>query len=116
MNDLTKNRSLGWREASVTWIKQAIREAFRDPNSELHDWLEEVEAWAHRSLGGYSRHLLRADQILLDASERKHRDDIVDFVRKKQSHGVISDDNARRLLSAGVLRETVEDSLSPARW
>lgn len=85
--------------------EQAIRNALRDPNSELLDWLEGVEAWAHRAFRRTSRHSEHGDQILLEAVSRKYRDDVLAFIRSKYSQGILSDSDTDKLFAAGALQD-----------
>ncbi len=93
--------------------ERAVREALRDPNSELLDWLEAVEAWAQKAFRRPSRHSEHADQILSEAIARKYRDDVIAFVQKKHSGGLFSDDDFAKIMAPVAVEEGPNATLSP---
>ena len=85
---------------------EIVRNAFRDPHSELHDWLEGVEDWAQKFFGATDYHGAAGDQMIDLAVARKHREDAVAFLHRKRSEGKLSDEQLSTLLAEGILQSS----------
>ena len=89
-----------------------VRRALRDPASELHDWLQAVEAWAEETFNRKSTSSDAADQQLRLAIMRTHRQDVVSFLHQKRAEGRLTDEEVSRILAAGAI--STEPGLPPA--
>lgn len=68
-----------------------VRAAMKDPNSQIHDWLEGVEEWAQRAFRKRSGRASAADRMLREGAARHDYDDVVDYIRNLRKSGKITE-------------------------
>lgn len=96
--------------------RELVRQAFDDPNSELHDWLEGVQEWAERTLGRKHAASEAGDRILEEATARQHRQDLVSFAARKRGESVLSEEQFSSVLAAGAMSADSDKTATAADY
>jgi len=83
--------------------RELVRQAFNDPHSELHDWIEQQVNYAEAQTGEKSSHTVAGDKLIAEAIARQHRDDVIAFFRLKREEGKLSEGELSKLIDAGAI-------------
>ena len=91
--------------------RERIMRELQNPNSSLHDYLEQFAAWAQKAFDKPDRHADAGDAMLKEGAARNDRSRIVRFVMDKKSAGVMGGDKISAILTAGRIEESKLDEL-----
>lgn len=91
-----------------------VREALKDPNSAVHDWLEQMQDWAESVFGLKAPSSKAADRIIDQAMAKAHYHDVIAFLQNKTISGGISHEEVARIIRVGGM--TADQDHQPSAW
>lgn len=94
--------------------ERLVREALKDPNSAVHDWLEQMQDWAESVFGRKAPTSKAADRIIDQAMAKAHYHDVIAFLQNKTISGGISHEEVARIISVGGM--TADQDHQPSAW
>lgn len=94
--------------------ERLVREALKNPNSQVHDWLEQMQDWAESVFGRKTPSSRAADRIIDQAIAKAHYHDVIAFLQSKAISGGISHEEVARIIRVGGM--SADQDNQPKAW
>ncbi|OWY73151.1 hypothetical protein B7486_02030 [cyanobacterium TDX16] len=93
-----------------------VRAALCDPHSQVHDWLEEMAAWAERAFGNRTPSSRAADEHIAAATSKRFYNDLLDYVKGKHKEGLLTLGQLSDIERAGQITSNPDAEPSATQW